>query len=80
MLYEVITGTIDMTTLPPGLLVGLSKEFAVLDMPFLFNNFEEADTLLDGPIGTRLIEKAPPGLVGLVYWDHGFRNLRNNFV
>ncbi len=71
-------GTIDMTTLPPGLLVGLSKEFAVLDMPFLFNNFEEADTLLDGPIGTRLMEKAPPGLVGLVYWDHGFRNLSNS--
>ena len=71
-------GTIDMTTLPPGLLVGLSKEFAVLDMPFLFNNFEEADTLLDGPIGTRLMEKAPAGLVGLVYWDHGFRNLSNS--
>jgi len=71
-------GTVDMTTLPPGLLVGLSKEFAVLDMPFLFNNFEEADTLLDGPIGAALMEKSPQGLVGLVYWDHGFRNLSNS--
>lgn len=72
------SGTIDMTTLPPGLLVGLSKEFAVFDLPFLFNNFQEADELLDGKVGQKLMEKAPPGLVGLVYWDHGFRNVSNS--
>ncbi|MFT3961734.1 TRAP transporter substrate-binding protein [Propionivibrio sp.] len=72
------SGTIDMTVLPPGLLVGLSKEFAVFDLPFLFNNFQEADELLDGKVGQKLMEKAPPGLVGLVYWDHGFRNVSNS--
>lgn len=72
------SGTVDMTTLPPGLLVGLSKEFAVFDLPFLFNSFAEADELLDGKVGQRLLEKAPPGLVGLVYWDHGFRNVSNS--
>ena len=72
------SGTIDMTTLPPGLLVGLSKEFAVFDLPFLFNSFQEADELLDGKVGQKLMEKAPPGLVGLVYWDHGFRNVSNS--
>jgi tripartite ATP-independent transporter DctP family solute receptor len=71
-------GTIELTTLPPGLLVGLSKEFGAFDLPFLFNDFKEADAVLDGPIGKRFMEKLPQGLVGLSYWDHGFRNVSNS--
>ena len=71
-------GTIEVTTLPPGLLVGLSKEFGVFDLPFLFDGFAEADAVLDGPIGRKFLDKVPQGLVGLAYWDHGFRNLSNN--
>lgn len=71
-------GTLDLTTLPPGLLVGLNKEYGVFDLPFLFNDFKEADAVLDGPVGKRFLEKAPQGLVGLSYWDHGFRNVSNS--
>ncbi len=71
-------GTIEMTTLPPGLLVGLSKEFGVFDLPFLFDDFREADAVLDGPVGRKFLDKVPQGLVGLAYWDHGFRNLSNS--
>lgn len=71
-------GTLDMTTMPPGLLVGLSKEFGVFDLPFLFNDFKEADAVLDGPIGRKFMERLPQGLVGIGYWDHGFRNLSNS--
>ena len=71
-------GTIELTTLPPGLLVGLSKEFGAFDLPFLFNDFNEADAVLDGPIGKKLMGKLPQGLVGLAYWDHGFRNVSNS--
>lgn len=71
-------GTLELTTLPPGLLVGLSKEFGAFDLPFLFNDFKEADAVLDGPIGTKFMEKLPQGLVGLAYWDHGFRNVSNS--
>lgn len=71
-------GTIEMTTLPPGLLVGLSKEYGAFDLPFLFNNFAEADAVLDGPVGKHFLDKAPQGLVGLGYWDHGFRNVSNS--
>lgn len=71
-------GTLDLTTLPPGLLVGLSKEFGAFDLPFLFNDFKEADAVLDGPIGKKFMEKLPTGLVGLTYWDHGFRNVSNS--
>lgn len=71
-------GTIDLTTMPPGLLVGLNKEFGVFDLPFLFNDFTEADAVLDGPFGKKMMERMPQGLVGLAYWDHGFRNLSNS--
>lgn len=71
-------GTLDLTTMPPGLMVGLSAEFGVFDIPFLFQDFREADAVLDGPIGQKMMNRLPKGLVGLAYWDHGFRNLSNN--
>ena len=71
-------GTIEITTMPPSLLVGLNKEYGAFDLPFLFNDFAEADAVLDGPVGKRFLERAPQGLVGLTYWDHGFRNVSNS--
>ena len=72
-------GTIDMTVVIPGLLTGMVKEFMLLDLPFLFNNDAEADAVLDGPIGKKLIEMLPEkGLIGLGYWDHGFRIVTNS--
>ena len=51
----------------------------LLDLPFLFNDYNEADAVLDGPIGKKLLEKLPEkGLIGLGYWDHGFRIVTNS--
>jgi TRAP-type transport system periplasmic protein len=71
-------GTIDMTVLNAGLLVGQVKEFGLFDLPFLFESGKEADAVVDGPFGQKLAESlAPKNLVGLGYWDLGFRNLTN---
>jgi tripartite ATP-independent transporter DctP family solute receptor len=60
-------------------LAGMVKEFGVYDLPFLFNNEKEADTVLDGPFGEGLLKKLDEkGLVGLVYWENGFRNVTNS--
>jgi tripartite ATP-independent transporter DctP family solute receptor len=60
-------------------LVGITKEMALWDTPFLIGNVKEADTLLAGPIGDKVRNKLPEkGLVGLVYWENGFRNLTNS--
>ncbi|MBA3909346.1 MAG: ABC transporter substrate-binding protein [Rhodobacter sp.] len=60
-------------------LVGTVKEFGVWDLPFLFATSVEADAVLDGPIGQKLIGMLPDrDLVGLVYWENGFRNITNN--
>ncbi|MCW2242595.1 TRAP transporter substrate-binding protein [Azospirillum canadense] len=72
-------GTVEMTVMNSGILVGLAKEFAAVDMPFLFNSAAEADALLDGPFGKTLHDKLPEkGVLALGYWDLGFRNLTNN--
>jgi TRAP-type transport system periplasmic protein len=72
-------GTIDLTVLNTGLLAGLEKETALVDLPFMFNDPKEADAIVDGPIGKRLHDKlAEKGLIGLAYWELGFRNVTNS--
>src|SRR5499427_6353606 len=72
-------GTQEMMSASTTTLVGIVKEFGVFDFPFLFANEKQADALLDGPIGKRLLERLPEhGLVGLAYWENGFRNVTNS--
>ena len=72
-------GTIEMTLVATSLLGSQIKEYAMLDLPYLFNDFKEADSVLDGPVGKKLNDKLPEkALVGLSYWDHGFRNMTNS--
>ncbi|MGQ2994468.1 TRAP transporter substrate-binding protein [Variovorax sp.] len=64
---------------PTSGLVGVVKEYALLDLPFLVSSFKEADSLLDGPVGQSLFQKLEAhGLVGLAYWENGFRHLTNS--
>jgi tripartite ATP-independent transporter DctP family solute receptor len=72
-------GTIEMTLVATSLLGSQIKEYAMLDLPYLFSDFREADAVLDGPVGKKLNDKLPEkGLIGLSYWDHGFRNMTNS--
>ncbi len=72
-------GTLDLMVLNAGLLVGVVKEFAVFDLPFQFNTPQEADAVADGPVGKKLFDKLPEkGLVGLGYFELGFRNVTNS--
>ncbi|PLK49796.1 TRAP transporter substrate-binding protein [Uliginosibacterium sp. TH139] len=60
-------------------LVGIVSDFGVYDLPFVFANEKEADTVLDGPFGQNLMAKLQAkGMVGLTYWENGFRNLTNS--
>jgi tripartite ATP-independent transporter DctP family solute receptor len=72
-------GTQEMMSASTTTLAGIVKEFGVLDFSFLFANESEADALLDGRIGKQLIDRLPQhGLVGLAYWENGFRNVTNS--
>jgi tripartite ATP-independent transporter DctP family solute receptor len=71
-------GTVEMTILNSGILATQAKEFAVYDFPFLFANPREADAIVDGPFGKAMHAKlADKGIVGLAYWELGFRDLTN---
>jgi TRAP-type transport system periplasmic protein len=72
-------GTLDLMVLNTGLLVGLAKETAIVDLPFLFNDGKEADAVMDGPFGKKLHDRiADKNLVGLAFWELGFRNVTNS--
>lgn len=78
MQNALIGGAQEMMVGSTATLTGIVSDFGVFDLPFIFNNEKEADAILDGPFGkaleAKLLEK---GLVGLVYWENGFRNLTN---
>jgi len=79
MQQALIGGAQEMMVGSTATLVGISKEMALWDTPFLFNSAKEADALLDGPVGDKVRAKLQDkGLVGLVYWENGFRNLTNS--
>jgi len=79
MQQALVGGAQEMMVGSTATLVGITKEMALWDTPFLFNTAKEADTILDGPIGQKVLDKLQEkGLVGLVYWENGFRNLTNS--
>jgi TRAP-type transport system periplasmic protein len=72
-------GVQEMTAPAPTSLAGIVKEFGLLDFPFIVSNFQQADALVDGPVGKALLAKLPEkGLVGLTFFDLGFRNVTNS--
>ena len=79
MQNALIGGAQEMMVGSTATLVGIVKDFGVYDLPFLFNNEKEADAVLDGPFGEKLLKSLnDKGLVGLVYWENGYRNLTNS--
>lgn len=72
-------GTLEMASMNSGIFASLVKDFEVYDFPFLFANPREADAVVDGAFGrqlhARLEEK---GVVGLGYYELGFRNITNS--
>lgn len=73
------SGTQEMVVTSSSPLVGILPDLGVFDLPFLFANEKEADTVLDGAFGKYISDKmASVGLVNLSYWENGFRNLTNS--
>jgi tripartite ATP-independent transporter DctP family solute receptor len=72
-------GTIEFVLLNSGILASQVKDFEVYDFPFMFASAKEADAVVDGPLGQKLHAKlADKGLVGLAYFELGFRNMTNS--
>lgn len=55
------------------------KEFEVFDLPYLFADKEALHRVTEGPVGKGLLQKLDgKGIVGLAYWDNGFKVMSAN--
>jgi tripartite ATP-independent periplasmic transporter solute receptor, DctP family len=72
-------GTLDLVVTSTGPVSNFVPRMGVVDLPYLFKNRQHAYTVLDGPIGESLLEGFKGnGIVGLAFWENGFRCLTNS--
>ena len=72
-------GTQDMVNASTGALGNFVPETKIVDIPFLFRDYDHARKVMDGPIGQDLLKKMQSkGLVGLAWTENGFRHMTNN--
>jgi C4-dicarboxylate-binding protein DctP len=56
-----------------------AREFEVFDLPYIFDDYDELHKVTQGPLGAALFKKLEPkGIVGLAYWDNGFKVMSAN--
>ena len=79
MMDSLKMGTLDIMVTSSAPIANTTKTFLVFDLPFLFTSEKIADTVLDGPAGQEILSTLKgTGLIGLVYWENGFRNITNS--
>jgi C4-dicarboxylate-binding protein DctP len=55
------------------------KEFEVFDLPYILPNRVALRKVTDGALGKRLLKLLEPkGMIGLAYWDNGFKEMTAN--
>jgi C4-dicarboxylate-binding protein DctP len=55
------------------------KEFEVFDLPYILPNLAALRKVTEGPIGKRMLKLLDSkGMVGLAYWDNGFKEMSAN--
>lgn len=80
MVESVQTGSLEFELVSSGALSNIIPEDAILSLPFIINNFEEAHAVLDGPIGNDFIKPLyeQHGFKVLGFTDLGFTQITNN--
>ena len=79
MLEAVQLGTQDMIITSTGPVGNFVAETRIVDIPFLFRDYEHARKVLDGPIGQDILTKFPAkGLVAISWMENGFRHVTNS--
>ena len=72
-------GSVQMTCVSTAPLSGFTDMFLVFDLPFLFETTEQARAVLDSEVGTEILQSVEAqGLVGLSWFENGFRNVTNS--
>jgi tripartite ATP-independent periplasmic transporter solute receptor, DctP family len=80
MLIELIesvqSGNLDMAVAASAFIANFAPDLTVFDLPFLLDDYEQVDKLLDGEIGVGLLDKlGESNIKGLGWFEVGFRSL-----
>lgn len=79
MIEAVQLGTLDAVNTSTGPVGNFVPEVNIVDIPFLFRDYDHARKTLDGPIGDELRAKFPAkGLIAIAWTENGFRHLTNS--
>ena len=72
-------GSVQMTCVSTAPLSGFTDMFLVFDLPFIFETTEQARAVMDSEVGEQVLHSVDEqGLVGLAWFENGFRNVTNN--
>ncbi|MBB6448655.1 tripartite ATP-independent transporter DctP family solute receptor [Geomicrobium halophilum] len=72
-------GDLDITITSTSPVMNNIPEYGVFDLPFVIPDEEVADEVLDGEFGDQMLDiLEDQDLVGLAWWENGFRNLTND--
>ena len=78
-LEQVAQGNLEMAVASFAPVVSYCKDFMVMDIPFVYNSYEEAWLVLDSYVGTDLLKAMEKdGLKGLAYMENGFRQVTSS--
>ncbi|MCE5251501.1 DctP family TRAP transporter solute-binding subunit [bacterium] len=78
-LEMVQSGVIDMSLESTILLSLIERRMSVFSMPWLFDDYEEVNRVLDGPLGKEILGLLPEKrIMGLAYGANGFRQVTNS--
>lgn len=79
MVEGVSMGTVNACITTNAPLTNFNADFNVFEFPYLFTNREEAHKVLDSEFGQNLMaELEDINIIGLAYFENGFRNISNN--
>jgi tripartite ATP-independent transporter DctP family solute receptor len=77
-LEQVQVGALEMTRVSVGVVGPIVDEFNAFNLPYLFQSIEHMHNVVDGEIGTELLNQLEAGgLIGLGYMDAGARSFYN---
>jgi tripartite ATP-independent transporter DctP family solute receptor len=79
ILQQIQMNTIQMGIITAGPFDTFDPIVRVINYPFLFKDNTQADAILDGPLGARILKNLESsGFKGLCFSENGFRNLTNS--
>jgi len=81
ILQQIQMGAVQIGVITSGPFDTFDPIVSVIEYPFMFKDNEQADRILDGPLGNEILKSLESsGFKGLCFSENGFRNLSNNKV